>query len=300
VTILHGRELNGKAWLVSLPGTVVPVPPPLLAINNIVGLIPGGISAATLSFSRGAPATLSAVMDGAPLTIASFAINTAAGSGAAASGTASFTFTTPAAGTHAIVASGTGLYAAQSNSYILTTAPVLPPAIPSLTITSITGLAQGGTSLASLSFANGAPSTITATLDGVSLPVTNLAINTTGGAGATASGTASFTFTAPAAGPHTLVASSTGTYAVPHSNSYALTTTPPIVLPPPGTAPPALSGIRVTQTAALWSGAKEGTPVAFCDPIGGIGPFLWGIIDPSGLYKSPSKNLPSHWRVFAA
>lgn len=190
-------------------GTVSAATTPVLSIATITGQTPGGTSTAVLSFANGAPSTLTATLDGAALTIGNVTINTTQGSGPTASGNASFTFITPAAGTHSIQASSSGAYATVSNTYTLQTSSSPLISVSSVTPTGATII----NAIASGTFANGAPASLTATMDGTSLTITNIAITTTTGSGATASGTWSFNLTNPAVGSHTLVVTGTGTYA---------------------------------------------------------------------------------------
>jgi hypothetical protein len=219
-----------------------------LVINGISGQTPGGTSTASLSFTGGAPATLTATLDGSGLTIASVTITTTSGSGATAAGTASFTFTTPSAGTHSVVASSTGAYATQSNAYTLTTSTS-----PIIAITSVTPTGAGVVNAtASGSFSAGLPASITATMDGGALSISGVSITTTSGSGATAAGTWSFTFTNPAAGSHSLVVASTGTYAAT-SAAYSYSTANTTLTINTITAPAPITSLTVGGSYTNWT-----------------------------------------------
>jgi hypothetical protein len=87
-----------------------------------------------------------------------------------------------------------------------------PPPSPTISAPIVSGLTVPGTTTASGTFANGAPSGLTQVLDGVTTTVGSPTITTTSGSGATAVGTYSFTFATPAAGGHTVSTNGTGTY----------------------------------------------------------------------------------------
>jgi hypothetical protein len=78
----------------------------------------------------------------------------------------------------------------------------------------LSSLVAGSASTISGTFANGAPTGLTYSLDGAAaVSVTGASIIVTAGSVGTASGTYSFVITAPAAGAHTLSVSGTGAYA---------------------------------------------------------------------------------------
>lgn len=90
---------------------------PAIAIGNVTGRVQASQSQVTGSFANGAPTGLTATSDGAALTLTGVQITTASGTGNTASGTMSALFTTPVAGTHALIVAGTGTYAATSGAY---------------------------------------------------------------------------------------------------------------------------------------------------------------------------------------
>ena len=221
---------------------------PTLTLVSISGQTPGGTSTANLAFANGAPTSLTATLDGSALTIAGINIS-ASGSGANASGTATFTFTTPAAGTHSIVATATGTYASSSNTYTLVTSTS-----PVMTVTSVSPLGAGITATAGLTFSNGAPTSLTATMDGSALTISAITITTTSGTGATAAGTATFTFTNPGVGSHNLVVTGTGTYASV-APSYGYSTASAAILVANITAPAPNTAFTVSGTYVNYNSA---------------------------------------------
>lgn len=95
---------------------------------------------------------------------------------------------------------------------------------PALAISSVSPVIAAGTSTANGTFSNGAPTALTGTIDGASVTLGTPTITTASGTANSGSGTFSVTFTAPAAGSHTLTLAGTGTYAGT-SNTLAFTTT---------------------------------------------------------------------------
>lgn len=86
----------------------------------------------------------------------------------------------------------------------LSTATISAPAV--------SGLATGGMSTVSGTFAGGAPTGLFQTLDGTSSPVANPTITTTSGGGSTAGGTWNYSLATPAAGSHAIQVNGTGPY----------------------------------------------------------------------------------------
>lgn len=139
---VYAQDTGGSPLVTSAAITVASSSTPTL---NITGVTPVGVGAtATISgtFANGAPASLTATMDGSALTLSGINVTTTSGSGATAAGTITATYTNPAAGSHALIVSGTGTYSSTSNTYSYTTVAA-PNAVTSLaktgsTTTSIT------------------------------------------------------------------------------------------------------------------------------------------------------------------
>jgi hypothetical protein len=126
------------------------------------------------------------------------------------------------------------------------------PILPILTVLSVSPLVEGASTTVALSFSKGAPTGFTAKSDGAALAVIGSpTITTLSGSGATAAGTASFHVIAPAAGTHSLVVQSLGTFGT-QSPAFGFTTsssssgdivtgdstlgTLKVLAPPPGAA----------------------------------------------------------------
>jgi hypothetical protein len=130
---------------------------------------------------------------------------------------------------------------------------------PFLQVTSLSTTTPSVTDTVTLSFANGTPAGVSVKVDGATVAATGFTPTVTNGqTGASAAGTATFTFTNPSAGSHTLSVSSTGTYAVGAAD-YPFTTA----------SGPTLSAIAITPTGAGITTAKitgsfvNGKPTAF-------------------------------------
>jgi len=184
---------------------------PGMTAPNVSGLLAGGMTVVTSSFSGGAPSGVAYVLDGGTaMAVASPTIVVTSGAGSAAAGTASCSFSTPFAGAHSIVLQGTGVYASTSppTGFVTTSsADVLSAPV-------IAGLSASGVMSFTGTFLNGAPTSISYTLDGggpVSAPTA--LIQTVSGAGATAAGTYQFVIPSFAYGAHTVSVSGQGPFA---------------------------------------------------------------------------------------
>ena len=203
----------------------------LSAPGAVTSLAAGAVTSTTI------PLTWSAGTGGAAT---SWAVTqrTPSGSGSYVASTGTFT---GAGGTVTGLTSGVSydFEVVATNSVGSSTAATLTnvstPAVPTLTFVGFSSTVPAATNTASYTFANGAPASITATEAGTALTISGITITTTSGSGATAAGTASFTFTNPAAGTYAIVASGTGTYASTASSESLVTAYPP---PPTYTAEP--------------------------------------------------------------
>lgn len=140
-------------------------------------------------------------------------------------------------------------------------------------------LIPGGTATVSGTFSGGAPTGLSETVDGVSVPISNPIITIMSGNGPTAAGTFSFQFTVPAAGLHAIHVAGGGTYKA------AVDFVPPA--PPPVTLPPLLA---FTGPAGPPTGALALTPVAANTPAGMAQNGSGALLLPSNTYGFATLN----------
>lgn len=196
-TGIYASNANGFTFF-----TTTAVAPPTITAPSVSGYVSGGSSTISGSFAHGAPAGLSQNLDGTITTVSSPTITTSNGSGNSANGTYSYTLVTPAPGTHSIRIMGTGTFAANSNATSFTTA-----GIPTISAPSVNKLM-----VISGTFANGAPTGLKQTLNGVTTNVSNTTITTTSGTGNTAIGTYNYTTAVLATGSYSLSIIGVGTF----------------------------------------------------------------------------------------
>ena len=102
---------------------------PAISAPSVAGLMVGGTSTISGSFSNGSPTGLSQVLDGTTTAVGGPTITTTSGSAGSAAGTYSYTVSTPAIGSHTIQVNGTGTFAAtgSATSFTTTTAVTIAP-----------------------------------------------------------------------------------------------------------------------------------------------------------------------------
>lgn len=256
---LYGNGVRGKY---SLPNTAIaPLSPPPPTSVVLAGFPTAGVAGAALNLA-GATAALSPIGTTGYATLHN-------GTAEVGSRVAFGGFVPPAVSVPA--AAGTFTYkvfAGSAGGAALSTSPAITVAAggsaPTLAVTGVSPLAAGGTSTATLAFSNGAPSSISATMDGAALAVTAGNVQTLAGSGPTASGVASFAFAAPAAGSHTLVASGAGTYAAT-SASFALATETGVAFAVTSVAPQAIGLAGAFMAFVITYTGTLGTPAVTVD-----------------------------------
>ena len=134
---------------------------------------------------------------------------------------------------------------------------------PTLCILSIVGVMPGGTSTATLLYANGAPTALTATANGSSFSTSAMSFSNTSGSGSSASGTITITFTTPASGSYSIILSGVGTYAAT-TLPYSFTTTTLPLINIVGVTP---LGAGLTATAS--GNFANGDPTALSATVNG-------------------------------
>jgi hypothetical protein len=175
--------------------------------QNFSNLIPGATNTATYAFIGGEPSSITLTLSGVVIPLTDLNINITSGSGNTATGTITFNFTNPVAGTYTLRAHSI------SNFAVTSTIVDLIIAEPTLTFAYFSNFSPNySNATAAYTFMNGAPDTVYATLNGSPFQISNIVVTTTSGSGNTSSGIAAFTYTNPNVGVYSLVVHGAGYY----------------------------------------------------------------------------------------